>query len=53
MTSMGQKIISYKILFVKSEGERLPEQPRCRWENNVKVHLKELEWEYVEWNNLS
>jgi hypothetical protein len=28
------------------------ERPRNRWESNIKMGLKEMEWEGVEWINL-
>jgi len=26
------------------EGKRPLERPRCRWEDNIKMHLQEMEW---------
>jgi hypothetical protein len=28
----------------KSEGKRLLERPRCRWDDNIKVDLQEVGW---------
>jgi hypothetical protein len=28
-------------------------RPTCRWEDNIKIDLKEIGWEDVEWINLS
>jgi hypothetical protein len=38
---------AYKFSIGKSEGKRLLGGPRCRWEDNVKMDLKEVggrEW---------
>jgi hypothetical protein len=40
---MGKKINSYGILVVIPEGKRLLERPSCTWEDNVKVHLQEID----------
>jgi hypothetical protein len=26
---------------------------RCRWEDNIKIYLKEIEWEGVHWIHLA
>jgi hypothetical protein len=33
---------AYKILVVKHEGKRLLWRPRRRWEDNIKMDLKEI-----------
>jgi hypothetical protein len=40
---------AYKNLVEKPEGNRPLERPARRWENNIKVDLKEIEWEGVDW----
>jgi hypothetical protein len=35
----------YKILVEKSEGKKPLGRPRCRWEDNIKLDLKEIEWD--------
>jgi hypothetical protein len=40
---MGKKINSYGILVVIPEGKRLLERPSCTWEDNIKVHLQEID----------
>jgi len=35
---------AYRVLVGKPPGERLLGRPRSRWENNIKVCLKEVEW---------
>jgi hypothetical protein len=38
----GIKRNAYGILAGKLEGKRPLERPRCRWENNIKIHVKEI-----------
>jgi hypothetical protein len=33
---------AYVVLVRKSEGKRPLGRPRLRWENNIKIHLKEM-----------
>jgi hypothetical protein len=35
----------YKILVGKPEGKRPLRRPRCRWENNIRMDLREAGWE--------
>jgi hypothetical protein len=39
----------HKILVTKSEWERLLGSPRRRWEDNIRMDLREIGWEGVEW----
>jgi hypothetical protein len=41
---MGEERNAYKMLVGRPEGKRPVGNPRHRWENNIKVDLKELEW---------
>jgi hypothetical protein len=36
----------------KSKGKRSLGIPRCRWEDNIKIDLKESQ-EVLDWNNLA
>jgi hypothetical protein len=36
----------YKIMVGKLEGYRLHLRPRRRWEDNFRVDLREMGWEY-------
>jgi hypothetical protein len=38
---MGKKRNAYMILVGKPEGKRPLGRPRCRWENNIKMDLRE------------
>jgi hypothetical protein len=58
------KINPNKILVRKPEGKRPLRYPRhrwednrldpgCRWEDNIKMDLREIEWEGVDWMHLA
>jgi hypothetical protein len=49
---MGEMRNAYKILVRIAEGNRLLAEPRSRWENNIKRHLKEMGLD-VDWNQLA
>jgi hypothetical protein len=40
------------ILVGKPEGKRLLGRPRRRWVNNIKVDLREMGWDGVNWIGL-
>jgi hypothetical protein len=50
---MGKVRNAYKILIGKPEGKRLHGRPRCRWKDNVKLGLREIWWEGVDWIHLA
>jgi hypothetical protein len=41
---MGKKRNAYRILAGKPEGKRPLGRPRCRWEDNIKMDLREIQW---------
>jgi len=41
---IGKKRGGYRILVGKPEGKRPLVRPRCRWEDNTKMVLQEVEW---------
>jgi hypothetical protein len=43
----------YRILVGKCEGKRSLGRPRCRWEYNTRIDLREMKWEGVDWINLT
>jgi hypothetical protein len=43
----------HKILVRKPEGKRPLVRPRCRWEDSIKINLKEIGWEDMDWINLA
>jgi hypothetical protein len=42
---MGEKRNAYRISVGKPEGKRLLRRPRRRWVNNIKMDLREIEWD--------
>jgi hypothetical protein len=40
---MGELRNAYKILAEEPEGKRPLERPRCRWEGDIKMDLREIE----------
>jgi hypothetical protein len=41
---MGKKRNAYRIFVGKPEGERSLGNPRCRFEDNVRMDLREIGW---------
>jgi hypothetical protein len=37
----------------KPEGKRPPGRPRCRWVDNIKIDLREIGWDGMDWTNLA
>jgi hypothetical protein len=46
---MREKRNPYRILVGKPEGKRPLGRPRRRWMDNIKMDLREIEWEYMHW----
>jgi hypothetical protein len=44
---------AYNILVEKYEGKRPLVRPSCRWEHNIKIVLRKIEWEGVDWIHLA
>jgi hypothetical protein len=42
---MGELKNAYRILVGSLEGKGPLRRPTCRWENNIKMDLKEIGWE--------
>jgi len=40
---------AYKILVGKPERKRPLERPMHRWKDNIKMYLREIGWEVVDW----
>jgi hypothetical protein len=49
---MGAKRIAYRNLVGKPEGKRPIGRPRRRWENNIKMDLREIGWGGMDWIDL-
>jgi ribosome biogenesis protein Nip4 len=43
---------TYKILVRKHEGKRPRGRPRRRWEDNIRMALRETGWKVVDWMHL-
>jgi hypothetical protein len=46
---MGEQRSDYEDLLGKPDGQRLLRRPRSRWEDNIKVGLKGMGREGVDW----
>jgi hypothetical protein len=50
---MGKMRIAYSSLVGKTEGKRPFGRPRSRWEDNIRVDIREIVWEGVDWIRLA
>jgi hypothetical protein len=48
----GEKTTAYRILVGKLEGKR-PLRPRRRWVDNIKMGLREIGWDGVDWIDMA
>jgi hypothetical protein len=53
VAQMGEKRNMYRLLVGKPEGERPLGRPRCRWMDNIKMGLLEMELSVVDWIGLA
>jgi hypothetical protein len=49
---MGAKRYAYKILVGKPEGKRPVGRPRRRWDNNIKIDIREIGSVSMDWTDL-
>jgi hypothetical protein len=49
---MVEKRNAYRILVGKPEGKRALRRPRRRWVDNIKMDLREIGWDGVDWIGL-
>jgi hypothetical protein len=49
----GEKRNVYRILVVKSEGKRPLGRPRCRWVDTIKIDLREMGLDGMDWIDLA
>jgi hypothetical protein len=50
---MGEKRNAYRTLVRKPEGRRPLGRPRRRWVDNIKIDLREIGWDGMDWINLT
>jgi hypothetical protein len=50
---MGEKRNAYRILVGEPEGKRPLGRPRCRWEDNARMDLREIGWGDMDWIDLA
>jgi hypothetical protein len=48
----GEKTNAYRILVRKPEGKRPLGRPRRRWVDNIKIDLREIGWDDMDWIDL-
>jgi hypothetical protein len=49
----GEKRNAYRILVGKPEGMKRLQRPRRRWVGNIKIDLREIRWDGMDWINLA
>jgi hypothetical protein len=49
----GEKRNPYMILMGKSEGNRPIERPRSKWADNIKIDLREVGWDGMDWIDMA
>jgi hypothetical protein len=50
---MGEGMKVYKVLVGKPEGKRPLGRPRCRWDDGIRMDLREIGWGSAEWIQLA
>jgi hypothetical protein len=50
---MGEERKVYKVLVGKPEGKRLLGRPKRRWEDGIRMDLREIGWGSVDWIQLA
>jgi hypothetical protein len=49
----GEKRKAYRILVGKPEGKRPLGRPRRRWVDNIKMDVREIGWDVVDWIDMA
>jgi hypothetical protein len=50
---MGEDRKLYNVLVGKPQGKRLLRRPRCRWEDGIRIDLREIGLRSVHWIRLA
>jgi hypothetical protein len=50
---MGNTRNAYRMLARNPEGKRSPGRPRCKWMDNIKIDLREIGWDGMDWIDLA
>jgi hypothetical protein len=50
---MGETRNAYRVLVGNLEGKRPLRRPRGRWVENIKIDLREIGWDGVDWIDLA
>jgi hypothetical protein len=50
---MGAKRKLYRILVGNPEGKRPLDRPRLRWEDNIRMDLRDIGWSGMDWIRLA
>jgi hypothetical protein len=53
MVCMGEERNLYRVLMGKPEGKRPLGRPRRRWEDGIRMDLRETDWGNVDWIQLA
>jgi hypothetical protein len=50
---IGERRNAYRTLVGKTEGRRPLGRPRRRWVDNIKMNLREIGWDGIDWIELA
>jgi hypothetical protein len=50
---LGETINTHRILLGKPEGKRPLGRPKSRWVDNIKMDLREIGWDGMDWIDLA
>jgi hypothetical protein len=50
---MVERMNAYRILVENPEGKRPLGRPRRRWVDNIKIDLREIRWDGMDWIDLA